>query len=371
MGHMRTLVSFIGGAVTVGFVVGALSIAGVIDDDAAQTSSASPTATAPSGKNAPPSPKPGSVADIYRRVSPGVVFVSSSSSGGGGGGILGGGGGSGQAATGSGFVYDDQGHIVTNDHVVEDFNTFSVRIGSDETPIPAKLAGKDPSSDLAVLKIDPGAVKGGLKPLELGDSNALQPGDQAIAIGSPFGLEGTVTEGIVSALGRTIQAPNGFPIANAVQTDAAINPGNSGGPLLDGNGRVIGVNSQIKSGSQSNSGVGFAVPVSTVKFVVPKIQDGGKIERAYLGVSNVTPSDRSGAVVDTLVPNAPAQTAGLQPGDKIVQIDDKKITSSEDVSAAVTQRKPGEQAKVTVERGGDRRTLTVNLGTHPESPGGG
>src|SRR4051795_674095 len=265
MGRMRTLVSFIAGAVTVGFVVGALAVAGVIDDDAAPTSSAAPAATAPSGGGkAPPSPKPGSVADIYRRVSPGVAFVSSSSSGGSGGGVRGGSQGGGNAATGSGFVYDDQGHIVTNDHVVEGFNTFSVRIGSNETPIPAKLAGKDPSSDLAVLKIDPSAVPGGLHPLELGDSDALQPGDQAIAIGSPFGLEGTVTEGIVSALGRTIQAPNGFPIANAVQTDAAINPGNSGGPLLDGNGRVIGVNSQIKTDNGGdNSGVGFAVPVST------------------------------------------------------------------------------------------------------------
>src|SRR3954452_18387685 len=170
MGRMRTLVSFIGGAVTVGVVVGALAGAGVIDDDAAPTSSAAPAATAPSGGGkAPPSPKPGSVADIYRRVSPGVAFASSSSSGGSGGGVLGGSQGGGNAATGSGFVYDDQGHIVTNDHVVEGFNTFSVRIGSNETPIPAKLAGKEPSSDLAVLTIDPSAVPGGLQPLALGD----------------------------------------------------------------------------------------------------------------------------------------------------------------------------------------------------------
>ena len=134
---------------------------------------------------------------------------------------------------------------------------------------------------------------------------------------------------------------------------------------------MIGVNSQIKSGSDSNSGVGFAVPVNTVKFVVPRIKSGGKVERAYLGVRNITPQDRSGAIVDTIVPGAPAQAAGLQPGDKIVAIDDKKISSSEDVSAAVTTRKPGEQAKVTVERGGARRTLTVNLGTRPENPGGG
>src|SRR3954469_12332598 len=327
MRRMRTLVSFIAGAVTVGFVVGALAGAGVIEDDAAQPSSGAPAGTAPSGGGkAPPSPKPGSVADIYRRVSPSVAFVSSSTSGGGaGGGILGGGQGGGNAATGSGFVYDDQGHIVTNDHVVEGFNTFSVRIGSNEKPIPAKLAGKDPSSDLAVLKIDPSAVPGGLHPLELGDSDALHPGDQAIAIGSPFGLEGTVTEGIVSSLGRTIVAPNGFPIRNAAQTDAAINPGTSGGPLLDGAGRVIGVNSQIKTQSGENSGVGFAVPVSTIKFVVPQIATGGKVERAYLGVQNTDTADNSGATVTDVVPGGPAAKAGLRPGDKITSIDGRAI----------------------------------------------
>ena len=277
----------------------------------------------------------------------------------------------GQSATGSGFVYDDQGHIVTNDHVVEEANSFDVRIGADTKPIPARLVGKDPSSDLAVLKVDPGAVKGGLQPLELGDSKALEPGDQTIAIGSPFGLEGTVTSGIVSSLGRTITAPNDFPIADAIQTDAAINPGNSGGPLLDGNGRVIGVNSQIKSGSGSNSGVGFAVPVSTVKFVVPQIENGGKVKRAYLGIRNgdtrICPARSSAASS----PAARRRRPACSNGDKITQIDGRRITGSDDVSAAVAARKPGEQAKVTVERGGDRRTLTVDLGTRPETPAGG
>jgi S1-C subfamily serine protease len=180
-----------------------------------------------------------------------------------------------------------------------------------------------------------------------------------------------VTTGIISSLGRTIDSPNGFPIADAVQTDAAINPGNSGGPLLDGNGNVVGVNSQIKSGSDSNSGVGFAVPVSTVKFVVPKIQNGGTIQRGYIGIRNGTSPDRSGAVVDSVVPGGPADQAGVRPGDKIVAIDDKKVSSSEDVSAAVTARRPGEQAKVTVERGGARRTLTVDLGKRPNTPAGG
>ena len=357
---MRSLVSFLGGAVSVGLVVGILAVAGVVDDDsepaAAPTTAAPspPVASTPKTENSTPGSAPKDISELYKRVSGGVVFIQA-----------------GQSATGSGWVYDAQGHIVTNDHVVEEANSFTVRIGSETKPIPAQLVGKDPSSDLAVLKVDPSQVPGGLKPLEMGDSTTLEPGDQAIAIGSPFGLEGTVTSGIISSLGRTIDSPNGFPIADAVQTDAAINPGNSGGPLLDGNGRVIGVNSQIATGSGSNSGVGFAVPVSTVKFVVPKIQSGGKVERAYLGVRNGTPPDRSGAIVDSVVPGGPAEQGGLQPGDKITDIDGNKISSSEDVSAAVTSRKPGEQAKVTVERGGNRRTLTVDLGTRPDTPAGG
>src|SRR4051795_2968873 len=350
---MRSFVAFLGGAVATGLVVAVLAVAGVIDDDAPTTASTSSSPAAPSPPTSS-SAKSTDIAALYKRVSSGVVFVQS-----------------GQTATGSGFVYDKDGHIVTNDHVIEDASTFSVRIGADTESIPAQLVGKDPSSDLAVLKVDPGAVKGGLKPLDLGDSTKLEPGDQAIAIGSPFGLEGTVTTGIVSSLGRTIDSPNGFPIADAVQTDAAINPGNSGGPLLDGNGRVIGVNSQIKSGSDSSSGVGFAVPVSTVKFVVPKIQNGGKIERGYIGIRNGTPPDRSGALVDSVVAGGPAAQGGVQPGDKIVAIDDKKVTSSEDVSSAVTTRSPGEQAKVTVERSGARRTLTVDLGKRPNTPSGG
>ena len=351
---MRSFVSFLAGAVTVGAVVAALAAGGVIDDDASSSSSSAAAPSPPTANNNSSDDDkggaPSDISELYKRVSPGVVFVQA-----------------GQTGTGSGFVVDDEGHIVTNDHVVEGSSQFQVVIGGDPNPIPARLMGQDPSSDLAVLKVDPRAVKGGLTPLELGDSTKLEPGDQAIAIGSPFGLEGTVTTGIVSSLGRTIDSPNCYPIADAVQTDAAINPGNSGGPLLDGNGRVIGVNSQIRSGSGANSGVGFAVPVSTVKFVVPLIKNGGKVERAYLGVRNGTPPARDGAIVNDLVPNGPAAQGGLQPGDKIKKIDDKVIQSSEDVSSAVTARKPGEQAKVVVERGGQERTLTVQLGTRPET----
>jgi S1-C subfamily serine protease len=353
---MRTFVAFFSGAAALALVVGVLAAVGVIDDDAATTTSAAPPSPPAAGSGSGSGSRGGgeSISDIYKRASQGVVFIQA-----------------GQTATGSGFVYDDQGHIVTNDHVVEEASTFQVRIGADTKPLPAQLVGKDPSSDLAVLRVDPNAVKGGLKPLELGDSKALEPGDQAIAIGSPFGLEGTVTTGIVSSLGRTITAPNNFPISDAIQTDAAINPGNSGGPLLDGNGRVIGVNSQIKSGSGANSGVGFAVPVATVKFVVPQIENGGKVERAYLGVRNGDTQDLTGAIVGGVVPSGPADQAGLQPGDKITDIDGRKVQSSDDVSAAVDARKPGEQAKVTIERGGGRRTLTVDLGTRPESAPGG
>ena len=361
MGGMRSLVSFLGGAVSVGLVVGVLAVAGVIDDDHTTTvvTSTGQGAAPPASGAKVVNTQPTNVSEIYRRVSPGVVFVESS------------GGGGGQAATGSGFVYDSQGHIVTNDHVVEGFDTFSVRVGSDQTPITARLVGKDPSSDLAVLKIDPHRVSGGLKPLKLGDSNAIAPGDQAIAIGSPFGLAGTVTVGVISSLGRTIQSPNGFPISNAIQTDAAINPGNSGGPLLDAKGQVIGVNSQIKTESgDSNAGVGFAVPVETIKQVVPQIQSGKKIERAFLGVSNATTDNQSGATVTGVVPGGPAQRAGIRQGDKIVAIDNRPISSSDDVSAAVAAHRPGQPARVTVIRGGNRRTLTVTLGTRPEKAGG-
>src|SRR5829696_2321441 len=242
-------------AASVVVIFGALALAGVFQRD-----DATPQARAQQTQQAPGQPT--SVADIYRQVEPSVVFVQANS----GRGQLPFPGG-GRAASGSGFVVDDQGHIVTNDHVVEGADQFRVRFGEDGQPVDAKLLGKDPSSDLAVLEVDPSKVQGGVQPLELGSSSDLSPGDPAIAIGSPFGLEGTVTSGIVSALGRTIQAPNGFSISNAVQTDAAINPGNSGGPLLDGEGRVIGVNSQIASESGGNSGVGFAVPVDEIKQV--------------------------------------------------------------------------------------------------------
>jgi S1-C subfamily serine protease len=357
---MSRLASFIAGAASVGAVVGVLVLAGAFDDSGSGVRAQNPTSR-PSTSPAAPRSAPASVADIYARVAPGVVFVQANS----GRGELPFPGG-GQAASGSGFVIDEKGLIVTNAHVVDGADEFRVRFGEDGEPIEAKLLGTDPSVDLALLKVDPDDVEGGLQPLELGASENLRPGDPAIAIGSPFGLEGTVTSGIVSALGRTIQAPNGFSISGAVQTDAAINPGNSGGPLLDGQGRVIGVNAQIRTeGDSDNSGVGFAVPVDEVKRVLPALERGEEVKRAFLGISS-GPAPDGGAAVGAVVPGGPADRGGLREGDRIVEIAGTPVRDPDDVSTAVNARRPGDEVRVVVERGGERRTLTVTLGTQPE-----
>ena len=192
-------------------------------------------------------------------------------------------------ATGSGFVVDDEGTIITNAHVVSGAESVSVSFTEEGEQVDAEVKGVDTSTDLAALQVDPADVEGGLDPIPLGDSSQAEVGDPVVAIGNPFGFTRTVTTGIVSALARQIQAPDGFPIRNVIQTDASINPGNSGGPLLDGEGRVIGINSQIATGgtSQGSVGIGFAVPINTAKSLLPDLREGNDIERAYLGVSMV------------------------------------------------------------------------------------
>ena len=217
-----------------------------------------------------------------------------------------------------------------------------------------------------MLEVDPTKISGETKPLQLADSSALRPGDEAIAIGSPFGLSGTVTTGIISALDREIQSPNGFPISGVLQTDAAINPGNSGGPLLDASGQVIGVNSQIASSSRQSSGVGFAVPVDTVKQVVPKLLGGGEIKYAYMGVSTTTSPNNDGAVVAAITADGPAADSGLRQGDKITAVAGKQVKEPGDLSTAVLEHKPGEKVSLTVVRSGDQRTIEVQLGTRPD-----
>jgi S1-C subfamily serine protease len=356
MGGMKTFrasnfVYLVMGALSVAIVATVLVAGGVFDRD---TGAANASATATAAPAAPASSSaavPTDVSDIYRAVSPGVVYIASTTAQG--------------QASGSGWVYSSDGTIVTNDHVVEGASKVSVRFTVNGDPIDAQVVGTDPSTDIAVLKIDPSKVQGGLKALQLADSKKIEPGQPAIALGSPFGLQGTVTSGIVSALDREIQAPNGFTISGVIQTDAAINPGNSGGPLLDETGRVIGINSQIATnGSDSNSGVGFAVPIDTVKQVVPQLKASGKIDRAWLGVSTSDAAPRDGALVQQ-VTGAPAQKGGLKPGDLVLSFDGHAIKNASDLSQAVIQRKPGDTVKVEVQRNGSRETLTVTLGTRP------
>jgi putative serine protease PepD len=338
------------GAASVGLVVGVLAIAGVFESERVvrEVPSASSTPISQPRANA------GSVSEIYARTAPGVAFIEAD--------------GAGSSASGSGFLLDAQGHVVTNEHVVEAGDRFTVRFGEEGDPLPAKVVGQDRSTDLAVLEVDPTKVPAETKPLELASSSELRPGDTAIAIGSPFGLSGTVTTGIISALDREIRSPNGFPISGVLQTDAAINPGNSGGPLLDAQGRVIGVNSQIASGSaQQSSGVGFAVPVDTVKEVVPQLLRGGEIKRAYLGVSTGPAANaEDGAVVMSITAGGPAADSDLRTGDRIVKVDDRAIKDPSGLSSVVLDYKPGDRVKLTVERSGDERTIDVQLGTRPD-----
>ena len=294
----------------------------------------------------------------------------------------------GGTATGSGFVVDKAGTIVTNAHVVEGSDDVQVRFGEEDSFVDAEVAGRDPSNDLAVLKVDPDDAK--LVPLPLGDSSKVQVGDPSIAIGNPFGFSRTVTTGIVSALQRQIEAPNGFPIRNVIQTDASINPGNSGGPLLDGQGRVIGINSQIATGGSSGSvGIGFAVPIDTAKDVLPQLKKGGEVQRAYLGIEmgDVTEQVaddlnlpvKEGALIQSVVDDGPADDAGLRGGrtptgegivaggDLIVKVDGKDVKASDDVADAIADKKPGDEVRIEYYRGDDKKTATVKLGKRPST----
>jgi S1-C subfamily serine protease len=364
---LRTSTATLLAGAVLGGAVGGGAVAAIADGGSTTTTTvaAAPAATGATAA----APAAHGAAAVYRRVSPSVVQITAVSTGSGDGSPFGDGGGGGAGeATGSGFVVDSSGLIVTNDHVVSGASKLTVTL-ADGAQLKATVVGKDGSSDLALLRVDPGSHT--LTALQLSDDSGLAVGDTTYAIGSPYGLQGTLTTGVVSALHREITAPNGFSISNAIQTDAELNPGNSGGPLLDATGRVIGVNSQIKTESgDSNAGVGFAVPVETIKQVVPQIQSGRKVERAFLGVSNATTDNQSGATVTGVVPGGPAQKAGIRQDDKIVAIDNRPISSSDDVSAAVAAHRPGQQARVTVIRGGNRRTLTVTLGTRPEKAGG-
>jgi S1-C subfamily serine protease len=328
------------------------------------------------------------VADIYKQEGAGVVFVVAEQAASSSDSPFGTPDGGGGTATGSGFVVDKQGTIITNAHVAGDAEQVQVRFKEDGELVDAEVVGTDPSTDVAVLKVDPDDAD--LQPLPLGDSSSTQVGDAVVAIGNPFGYTRSVTTGIVSAKQRQIEAPNGFSIENVIQTDAAINPGNSGGPLLDAQGRVIGINSQIATGgSQGSVGIGFAVPIDTVKELLPTLKQGEEIERAFLGIEMLGVTDDlardlnlesdTGALIQSVVPDGPADKAGLRAGntqlgdqlaaggDLIVEVNGKKVETPDDVPAAIADLKPGDKVDVVVYRGDDRKTIEVELGKRPSS----
>jgi S1-C subfamily serine protease len=336
--------------------------------------------------------------DIYVRDAPGVVFVTST--------VVqkpespfnlfGGGEAQRQGqATGSGIVIDASGTILTNWHVVENAIKVTVSLEKGKT-VGAQVVGKDPSNDLAVLRISPGGLA--LRPLTLGTSSTVQVGDPVLAIGNPFDLQRTLTTGVISALQRQITAPNGFTIDNVLQTDAPINPGNSGGPLLDASGRVIGINSQIETGGSGGGsvGIGFAVPIDTAKSEIAQLEKGGTVRGAYLGVSSLTIDGslsalnlpaKSGALVQSVQKGTPADKAGIRGGnisssteggrvavggDIITSIDGKAVASSEDLANTINAKKPGETVSLGLLRangrgGYEHKTVSVTLAGRPNS----
>jgi S1-C subfamily serine protease len=255
-------------------------------------------------------------------------------------------------ATGSGFAIRD-GRVVTNHHVVAGAQELSVRMRGRR--VRARLEGSDPSTDLALVRLPPSEARR-LDALPLGESRSVRPGDPAVAIGNPLGLARTITAGVVSATHRRIEAPDGFPIRDAIQTDAAINPGNSGGPLLDARGRVIGVISQGRA-----DGISFAVPVDTLRRVAPQLERHGRVRRAYLGVT--TEDARQGARIVEVAARAPAARAGLRAGDVIVAVDGRRVRGPDALAALIADRRPGGRVVVEYLRGGRRRSAEVVLGT--------
>jgi len=268
--------------------------------------------------------------------------------------------------SGTGFIVDNNGEkvVVTNAHVVEGADRVRVRFGEGTADRSARVVGRDVSSDLAVLRLE--GDTSNLPALQLADSSKVRVGDQAIAIGNPFGLDRTATEGIVSATGRSIKAPNGFAIDDAIQTDAPINPGNSGGPLLNGGAQVIGVNSQIETAGAGggNVGVGFAVASNTVRSVVPRLAGGKTIARPYIGIQS-TDSSGGGAEIVTVNPGTPGDKAGLTEGDVIKKVDGKDVQQADDVSRNIAGKKPGDKIEIEVQRNGRTESIEVTLGTRP------
>ncbi|MFN8498083.1 MAG: trypsin-like peptidase domain-containing protein [Anaerolineae bacterium] len=294
------------------------------------------------------------------------------------------------SGSGSGFIWDKQGHIVTNSHVVQDARTVKVTLW-DDTSAPATVVGVDSDADLAVIKVDVPAEK--LIPLDMGDSDQVRVGQTAVALGNPFGVGTSMTQGIISAIGRTIPGLTQFQIPNALQTDAPINPGNSGGPLLDLAGRVVGVDAQIRSDTRANSGVGFAIPVNVVKLVVPDLIASGRHAWPWLGISGRTLDDLTaqnnnaknavGAYIDQVTAGGPSEKAGLKGSSGQQRIQDQPVPTGGDIITAVngvpirkfdellayvtTRARVGQTVELTVLRNGQEQKVSVTLQERPRT----
>jgi len=382
--------ALLGGIVALALGIGAVAT-GIVSVDNSDSDAA--VAQVPLPQTEPASGSGRTVGQVYQQDAQGVAFIAaqqkSSASSSPFGEPSGGG-----TATGSGILMDDDGHVLTNAHVVDGSSSVTVKFG-DGDPLPARVLGVDDSTDIAVLSVDPGSVDA--KPLRLGDSDGVKVGDNAIAIGNPYGLDRTVTTGIISALQRQISAPNGFTISDVIQTDAAINPGNSGGPLIDANGQVIGINSQIATGSGSSGsvGIGFAVPINTAKNVASQIIDGGSVEHAYLGIEGADVTAElakalnlgtdEGVLVQKVTADGPAADAGLEAGDTpvgiegaqvkaggdvITAVDGKQVAGMDDLIAVVNAKQPGDDVTLTVLRDGSSKEITVKLADRPDSAQG-
>jgi S1-C subfamily serine protease len=335
-------------------------------------------------------------AQIYRDASPGVVTIDSVFEGGVSD-LLGGGGSAGQ---GSGFVIDKEGNIVTNTHVVTNGGNLNgggeprkakqvfVEFG-DRNRVPAEIVGFDADADVALIKVDPEGLD--LKPLTLSDRAGFAVGEPVAAIGSPFGEEQSLSVGVISATDRTVEGLTNFGIDNAIQTDASINPGNSGGPLLDAEGEVIGINEQIASSSGSNSGVGFAIPVTSVRYSIDQLKADGEVDYAYLGVTSESVYPQlaehlgldtdAGALITDVVNGSPADDAGLRGstgedtfqlrqvktgGDVVIAVEGEPVLANNDLSTLIARHKPGDTVTVEVVRDGDETSVDVRLGSRPD-----
>ncbi|MHB8643698.1 MAG: S1C family serine protease [Gaiellaceae bacterium] len=357
MGHTKTFLLSLAAAAALIGAAGGAGVYALLSPDNSTTVVRQVTVDQTQPTSA--STAPLSVASIYQLAYRGVVkvIVTTTASG-----LPFGGGDQSSQAQGSGFVLDSSGHVITNEHVVAGGGTIKVQFW-DGSSYSAKVVGVDKSTDVAVLKVS--APASNLHPLSFADSGKVSVGDGVVAIGAPFGLQETVTSGIVSALHRQMTAPNNFTIDDSIQTDAAINHGNSGGPLLNTQGRVIGITSQIESDSGGSDGVGFAVPSNTVKSIAAAIVSTGKVEHAYLGVQIDTTPASGGVRLSTIRIGTPADNAGLKNGDIVTSINGVHVPNADALRAAIDAKHPGDTITITYLRGGSTHTAKVTLSNRP------